>query len=107
MSNIVRVDDASFDTEVLDFKGFVLVEFGATWCGPCQRQHPILEQFKKEHPEIKVVSVDIDEATNASARFSIRSVPTIMLFNKGIRAGAPLVGLSTLSKIVGLLESVQ
>lgn len=84
MSDVIYVDDANFEAEVLNSKVPVLVDFGAAWCGPCQRQLPVLEKFATDNsPKLKVVKVDIDESPQISAKFGIRSVPSLLLFNQG------------------------
>ncbi|MGB0838391.1 MAG: thioredoxin [Flavobacteriaceae bacterium] len=62
----------------------VLVDFHATWCGPCKQMSPILEQFKKEVGEaVKVVKIDVDQNPKAAAAFQVRGVPTLILFKNG------------------------
>ena len=61
----------------------VLVDFFATWCGPCKMIGPILEQIADEHPEIRVCKIDIDEEPELTERFGIMSVPTLMVFRNG------------------------
>ena len=61
-----------------------LVDFYATWCGPCQQMHPILDQLKtKLGNSIRVVKIDVDKNQEVAAKFKIRSVPTLLLFKKG------------------------
>ncbi len=61
-----------------------LVDFHATWCGPCKAMSPIIDQLKKEMgPEVRILKIDIDKNQEVSARFKIKSVPTLMLFKKG------------------------
>jgi thioredoxin 1 len=99
MSDIVHVDDSNFETEVLQSKLPVLVDFGATWCGPCQRQLPIVEKFATGNTEtIKVCKVDIDDAPNMASKLGIRGVPTLMLFIEGKSMGSK-VGLTSLAEI--------
>jgi thioredoxin 1 len=103
--SVSEVNDSNFDVEVLQSDVPVLVEFGATWCGPCQRQAPILEQFKSQYDgKVKVVTVDIDESPNASASYGIRSVPSILLFKNGDKLFSK-VGLMSLGSIVNEVES--
>lgn len=103
MTELKTVDDSNFDTEVLNDSGIVLVEFGATWCGPCQRQHPILEKFATENfGKIKVITVDIDDAPVAVAKLGIRSVPSLLVFEKGKQTGMK-VGLTTIAELNTLL----
>lgn len=84
MSDLLYVDDSNFEEEVLNSKVPVLVDFSATWCGPCQRQLPVLQKFADANAaKIKVVKVDIDESPQISSKFGIRSVPSLLLFNAG------------------------
>lgn len=99
MSDIVYVDDNSFEKEVLESNLLVLVSFGATWCGPCHRQMPILEKYASENSTtLKVCKVDIDDAPLMTSKFGIRSVPTLMLFDKRISIGSK-VGLASASEL--------
>jgi thioredoxin 1 len=103
MSEVKTVDDSNFDTEVLNDTGIVLVDFSATWCGPCQRQHPILEKFASENfGKIKVVTVDIDDAPVAVSKLGIRSVPSLLVFENGKQTGMK-VGLTTTAELNTLL----
>lgn len=86
MSNIVKVDNSNFDIEVINSELPVLVDFSAIWCGPCQRQLPVLEKFATDHGHrVKIVKIDIDDSPELSAKFSVRSVPTLILFDKGTK----------------------
>jgi thioredoxin 1 len=102
MSSVNHVDDNTFEDEVLKATTPVLVEFGATWCGPCKRQLPVLEQLMTDVPELKVVLIDIDDSPTTSAKLGIRSVPTLILFKEGQKVKS-LVGLSTLAALKALL----
>jgi thioredoxin 1 len=108
MSDVIQVDDSNFEVEVLNSTVPVLVDFSATWCGPCQKQLPVLEKFAKEglkglqgfedlsseELKIKICKIDIDDAPVISAKLGIRSVPTLMLFNGGKALGFK-VGLTS------------
>ena len=102
MSNVVHVDDNNFETEVLQSEVPVLVDFGATWCGPCQRQLPIVEKFANEYVGVKVCKVDIDDAPAVASKLGIRGVPTLMLFNEGKSVGSK-VGLTSLAEITNFV----
>jgi len=64
-------------------KGEVLVDFWATWCGPCRMLAPVLEEVAAEHPELTIVKVDVDEAGDLAAKFGISSIPTLIRFQEG------------------------
>jgi thioredoxin 1 len=103
MSEVKTLDDSNFDTEVTNSTGTVLVDFGATWCGPCKRQTPILEEFAKDaEGKVKVCAVDIDDAPVAVAKLGIRSVPTLLVFTDGKQTGMK-VGLTTKAELNNLL----
>ena len=62
----------------------VVVDFFATWCGPCKMLTPILEKFASDHKEVKVIKVDVDDFTNIAREYGVTSIPTLVLFNDGV-----------------------
>ena len=84
MSNAVAVTDASFETEVLQGDVPVVVDFWAAWCGPCKMVGPVLDELATEYDgKIKVTKLNVDENPSTSAKFGVRSIPTIMFFKGG------------------------
>ena len=82
--NTVAVTDDSFDAEVLKAKGAVLVDFWATWCGPCKMIAPALEEIGAEFKDqLTVAKVDIDENPMTPNAYAVRGVPTMILFKDG------------------------
>jgi thioredoxin 1 len=78
------VTDATFPQEVEQHKGLVIVDFWATWCGPCHRVAPIMEQLAAEHNgKVKVLKVDVDANPGTAMRFNVRSIPSILFFKDG------------------------
>jgi len=73
----------NFKKEVLDSKSPILVDFWATWCGPCQMMLPILEDFAKSNPDIKVGKVNVDEQPELAGEYGIMSIPTLIAFKNG------------------------
>jgi thioredoxin 1 len=70
--------------EIIQSETPTLVDFYATWCGPCQQMHPILDQLKnKMVNSIRVVKIDVDKNQEVASKFKVRSVPTLILFRKG------------------------
>lgn len=73
--------EKEFETLIQD--ELVLVDFFATWCGPCKMLGPVLEELSNEQEKLKIVKIDIDENPNITKKFGIMSVPTLILFKKG------------------------
>ena len=66
-------------------EGVVLVDFFATWCGPCKMLSPLLEEIAEENKDLLVLKIDVDEVSELAARFGIQAIPTLMLFKNGQR----------------------
>ena len=84
MSTIVTATDQNFDSEVLRSAAPVLVDFSATWCGPCKKLEPIVDAIAADYGDrLKVVKVDIDRSPATAAKFGVLAVPTLLFFNGG------------------------
>jgi len=103
MANLPAVTDSSFKQEVLDQEGAVLVDFWATWCGPCRVLHPVLEEISAERDDVKIISLDIDENQSTAAQYEVLSVPTMILFKDG-QLVKRLVGAMPKRKLLKELE---
>ena len=77
------VTDATFDREVLEAAGPVLVDFWAEWCPPCRLLNPVLEQLAAEHPGLTIVKLDADENPVTAARYHAMALPTMTVFSGG------------------------
>src|ERR1700690_2492337 len=82
--NVIELTDANFDAEVLKSTEPVLVDFTATWCGPCKALAPVVEKLAEEAGgKFKVGKLDIDEAPDVTKRYGVRGVPTVLVFKGG------------------------
>lgn len=98
------VGNSNFSSEVLDFSGVVVVDFFATWCGPCRMLTPILEELEDELKDVKFVKIDIDEAEDIAADYDIMSVPTLLLFKNG-DVVSTCVGSTSKSRVIDWINS--
>lgn len=80
---VKHINEKEFDLEVLKEGGVVVVDFFATWCGPCKKLEPILEELQEEMVNIKIVKIDIDENPNVAVEYRVMNIPTIKIFKKG------------------------
>lgn len=79
----MHLNNENFKTEVLEAKGKVLVDFFATWCGPCRMLGPVIDSLAQEITDIKVFKVDIDEAPELAGEYKVEVVPTLIVFENG------------------------
>ena len=80
---ILHVNDNEFDREVLQDSGTVLVDFWATWCGPCRMLSPIVDEVAEERTDVKVGKVNVDEQPELASQFGVMSIPTLLVFRDG------------------------
>ncbi|ALP54203.1 thioredoxin [Candidatus Tenderia electrophaga] len=102
---IVYVTDATFEAEVLNAEGPVLVDFWADWCGPCKMIAPILDEISTDYEgKVRVAKLNIDENPATPPKFGIRGIPTLMLFKNG-NVEATKVGAVSKSQLTAFLDS--
>jgi thioredoxin 1 len=91
MSKVLHLDENSFSKEVLEENGLVIVDFWASWCGPCKMLAPILDELSEEI-NAKICKVNVDEVDTLAREYGIRSIPTMIIFKDG-KPVDQLVGL--------------
>ena len=100
---ILHVNESEFDREVLQDSGTVLVDFWATWCGPCRMLSPIVDEVAEERSDVKVGKVNVDEQPDLAAQFGVMSIPTLLVFQNG-RLVNQAVGARPKSGVLALLD---
>lgn len=101
--SVLHITKENFNAEVVNSDRPVLVDFWATWCGPCRMVGPLVEEIAAEHPEIKVGKINVDEQPELAAQFQIMSMPTLMVVNNG-RITQRVVGARPKSQILALVQ---
>ena len=92
----------NFQTEVMESDKPVLLDFWASWCGPCRMVSPILDEIANEHPEIKVGKINVDEQRELAAQFNVMSIPALMVMKNG-KVTNQTVGAQPKEQILKLL----
>ncbi len=99
----MTVTNHNFQAEVLDCKQLVLVDFWASWCGPCKMQAPAIDELCSTRTDIKVCKINVDEQFELAVRYQITSIPTLMFFRNG-EVVKKAVGLHTKEAIEQLIR---
>ena len=103
---LVKITDDNFEEEVLKSDKPVLIDFWATWCGPCRMIAPIVEEMATEYDgKAKIGKLDVDSNQQTSIKYGVRSIPTLLLF-KGGELKETIIGAVPKAQLVNKLESV-
>ncbi len=103
--DIVNINN-NFDEEVINYKGICIVDFWATWCGPCKMFGPIFEKANEKYDNIKFCKLDVDENYECAKEFGVMSIPCIIIFKDGkeIKRNIGLIGEDELDNLLGDLN---
>lgn len=99
----LTITQSNFQKEILESDKPALVDFWATWCGPCRMLGPVISEIAEEHPEIKVGKVNVDDEPDLATRFGIMSIPFVAVFKNG-KLTASSVGVQPKESILDLLS---
>lgn len=101
-SKILKVESDTFEEEVLNTTQTVVIDFYATWCGPCKMYTPIVEEFAEENQDIKVVKIDIDESQDIAFEYNVMSIPTTIIIKDGkeVDRAVGVIGKDVLSQMI-------
>jgi thioredoxin 1 len=103
----VTFNDATFQAEALDFKGVVVIDFWATWCGPCRIQGPIIDALAQKfsgNTQLKIGKLDVDENSDTAAKYQVLSIPTLIFLKDG-QVVDTLVGLRSEADVEAKINS--
>ncbi|MCD8110027.1 MAG: thioredoxin [Clostridiales bacterium] len=101
--SIITITKDNFEAEVVNSDRPVLVDFWASWCGPCRMVSPIVDEIARERTDIKVGKINVDEEQELAVQFQVMSIPTLMLF-KGGRMARQAVGAQPKAQILSMLD---
>ncbi len=100
---VLKITSENFENEVVKSEKTVLIDFYATWCGPCKMVAPIVDEIANEHSEYKVCKIDVDDEGDIAASFGVVSIPTLVVIKKGAIANRA-VGYREKDEILKMLQ---
>jgi len=99
---VKKITDDVFKSEVLEAKEPVLVDFNATWCGPCKMMAPVFDELSEEYQNVKFISCDVDECPETAREYGIMSIPTMIMFKNG-EPSDPVIGAQPKKNLTDLI----
>ena len=100
---VTEITQANFEAEVLNSDKPVLVDFWASWCGPCKMLSPVVDEIAAENPDVKVCKINVDDEPGLAGQFNVMSIPTLLVFKDG-KVAASSVGVRPKNAILDLLK---
>lgn len=101
---LVHITKDNFNKEVMETEKVVLLDFWATWCGPCQMIAPILNEVAEECPDVTVGKIDVDEEQELAMSFGIESIPTLIVIKNG-KAVDKAIGMRAKNQIIEMIDN--
>ena len=101
--SVIEITEENFETIVMQSEQPVLLDFWASWCGPCRMVSPLIDQIANENPDVLVGKVNVDEQEALAARFEIMSIPTLLVMRNGT-VTEKMVGAHPKAQIVAMLR---
>lgn len=101
--SVITLNSSNFSQEVLQSDKTVLVDFFATWCGPCKMLSPLVDELAAAHPEVKVCKIDVDQSPDLAQQFQVMSIPTLIVFKNG-QAASKVLGLQSKAALEQLIK---
>lgn len=101
---LIHITKDNFNKEVMESEKTVLLDFWATWCGPCQMIAPVLDEIAEECPDITVGKIDVDEEQELAMSFGITSIPTLIVIKNG-KAVEKAVGMRAKNQILEMIDN--
>lgn len=99
----ITITNENFESEVINSDKPVLIDFWATWCGPCKMVSPVIDQIAEENPEIKVGKVNVDNEENLARKFGVMSIPTLVIMKNG-KITNQAIGAKSKAEILNLVK---
>ena len=107
MAEVLEINEQNFETEVLQSDKPVLVDFWASWCGPCRMMHPVIESLSEEYEGKAVIArCNVDDNAALAGRFSVTAIPTIIIF-KGGEPAETMIGVTPVDELKKRIDSVS